>query len=280
MARAQNGKVELEYEVFGPATAQTILLINGLGSQLTRWPEPFCAKLVAKGYRAIRFDNRDIGLSSRLDGESYTLSDMAADAIAVLDAVGVRRAHLVGISMGGMIAQRVAIAYPERVMSLTSIMSATGAPGSLESTPEAAAVLNNPPPDHTADFEAFIDAMVRNAKTIGSPAYPWDEGMLRERAIAEHARAFNPAGVARQRKAVFADGDRTPELRKLNIPTVVLHGAEDPLVKLRGGELTAEAIPGAELRIVPGMGHDLPPSLYDTVIDAICAAAGRAGSTA
>lgn len=275
MTRTNNGKVELEYEVFGADRAGTILLINGLGSQMTRWPKAFCDRLVARGYRAIRFDNRDVGLSSSLVGESYTLSDMAADAIAVLEAVGASRAHLAGISMGGMIAQRVAIAYPGRVLSLTSIMSASGAPGSLESTPEAAAVLNNPPPDPAADFEAFVEAMVRNARTIGSPAYPWDEGALRDRAIAEYRRAFNPAGTARQRRAIFADGDRTPELRNLTIPTVVLHGAEDPLVKPRGGELTAEAIPGAELRIVPGMGHDLPPSLYDTVVDAICAAAER-----
>ena len=276
MPRARNGKVELEYEVFGLAALPTILLINGLGSQMTRWPQPFCQKLVDRGYRAIRFDNRDVGLSTSLDGESYSLSDMAADAIAVLDTVGAVRAHLAGISMGGMIAQRVAIAYPKRVLSLTSIMSATGAPGSLESTPEAAAVLNNPPPDPSADFEAFIQAAVRNALTIGSPAYPWDDGMLQERAIAEYHRAFSPVGVARQRKAVFADGDRTPELRKLNIPTVVLHGSDDPLVMPKGGEMTAEVIPGAELRIITGMGHDLPPSLYDTVIDAICTAAERA----
>ena len=276
MPRARNGKIELEYEVFGLAALPTILLINGLGSQMTRWPQPFCQKLVDRGYRAIRFDNRDVGLSTSLDGESYSLSDMASDAIAVLDTVGAVRAHLAGISMGGMIAQRVAIAYPKRVLSLTSIMSATGAPGSLESTPEAAAVLNNPPPDPNSDFEAFIQAAVRNALTIGSPAYPWDDGMLRERAIAEYHRAFNPAGVARQRKAVFADGDRTPELRKLNIPTVVLHGSDDPLVMPKGGEMTAEMIPGAELRNIPGMGHDLPPSLYDTVIYAICTAAERA----
>ncbi len=278
MPKARSGgAVEIEYEVFGDGP-ETILLINGLGSQMTRWPEAFCAKLVAKGYRAIRMDNRDTGLSTWFQsGQRYTLKDMAADAMAVLDAVGVAKAHIAGVSMGGMIVQRIAIDYPARVLSLTSIMSAPS--GDVVATPEAMAVISNPPPDPAADYEAFIAHGMKNARTIGSPAYPWTDEELRARVVAEHARAFNPAGVGRQRQAIGADGDRTAELKTLNVPTVVLHGADDPLVQPVGGVDTANAIPGAELRIIPGMGHDLPPGLYDTFVDAILAAATRAKTT-
>lgn len=281
MPRAKNGKVEIEHQTFGDGRPETVILINGLGSQMTRWPEAFCDKLVAKGYRAIRYDNRDTGLSTWLqEGDRYQLSDMAADAVAVLDAAGVKRAHIAGVSMGGMIAQAVAYEHPDRTLSLTSIMSATGAPGTLNSTPEAAAVLNNPPPDPKIDFEAFVANGVRNARVIGSPAYPWDEAMLRERVISEYRRAFNPAGVARQMGAIRAAGDRTALCATIKAPTVVLHGAADPLVPPVAGEATAKAIPGAELRIIEGMGHDLPPGLYDIFIDAITAAAARAKATA
>jgi pimeloyl-ACP methyl ester carboxylesterase len=279
MSRAKNGNVEIEWQSFGDDRPETFLLVNGLGSQMTRWPEAFCEKLVAKGYRAIRYDNRDTGLST-WPTEAYTLSDMAADGIAVLDAAGVKKAHIAGVSMGGMIVQAIAIEHPDRVLSLTSIMSATGAPGPLDSTPEAAAVLNTPPPDPKADFEAFVAHQVRNAKVIGSPAYPWPEGALRQRAIAEYERAFNPAGVARQMGAIRGDGDRTERLGRLKVPAVVLHGAVDPLVPPAGGEATAKAIPGAELRLIDGMGHDLPPGLYDIFLDAVVAAASRAKATA
>jgi pimeloyl-ACP methyl ester carboxylesterase len=277
MPRAKNGAVEIEYESFGDTSAPTILLINGLGSQMTRWPAPFCEQLAARGYRVIRFDNRDTGLSTWFQpGERYSLSDMAADAMAVLYAAGVDKAHIAGVSMGGMITQAVAIEHPGRVLSMTSIMSATGAPGTLDPTPEAGAVLTVAAPDPAADFEAFLDFQVKNALVIGSPAYPWLEGALRQRAIDEHARAYNPTGTARQMGAIRGDGDRTERLSKLSVPAVVLHGADDPLVPLVGGEATAAAIPGAELRVVPGMGHDVPPGLYDIFIDAILAAAARA----
>jgi pimeloyl-ACP methyl ester carboxylesterase len=281
MPRAKNGAVEIEYESFGDDRPETVLLVNGLGSQMTRWPVAFCEKLVARGYRAIRFDNRDTGLSTWLpEGTRYSLADMAADAAAVLDAAGVARAHVAGVSMGGMIVQKLAVEHSDRVLSMTSIMSATGAPGTLDSTPEAASVLNTPPPDPNADFEAFVAHGMKNARIIGSPAYPWDEAMLRERVVSEYRRAFNPAGVQRQMGAVRADGDRTEELRRLKVPTVVLHGAEDPLLRAAAGEATAAAIPGAELRIIPGMGHDLPPGLYDIFVDAIAAAAARAKTPA
>ncbi|MDB5494395.1 MAG: hypothetical protein JWP86_1732 [Phenylobacterium sp.] len=276
MPRATNGAVEIEYETFGDDRPEAVILINGLGSQMTRWPVALCEKLVARGYRAIRFDNRDVGLSTWLDGQGYSISDMANDAIAVMDAAGVKKAHVAGVSMGGMITQTVAIEHPERVASITSIMSATGAPGTMDSTPEAAAVLNVPPPDPKADFEVFVAHGIKNARTIGSPAYPWDDDFLRERVIAEYRRAFNPAGVGRQMAAIRADGDRTERLKTLNVPAVVLHGAADPLLKPYGGEQTAQAIPGAELRIIAGMGHDLPPALYDTIVEAIVAAAARA----
>lgn len=275
MPKARNGAVEIAYETFGDDNPETIILVNGLGSQMTRWPEAFCAKLVAKGYRVIRFDNRDTGLSTWFKpGDRYLLKDMAADAFSVLDAAGVEKAHIAGVSMGGMIVQRMAIDRPERVLSLTSIMSAPS--GDVVATPEAMAVISNPPPDPAADYEAFVAHGMKNARTIGSPGYPWTDEDLRARVVAEHARAFNPAGVGRQRQAIGADGDRTEELKRLNAPTVVLHGADDPLVQPVGGIETANAIPGAELRIIPGMGHDLPPGLYDTVVDAICAAAAKA----
>lgn len=277
MPRARNGEVELEYQTFGDDGPETVLLVNGLGSQMTRWPEAFCEKLVARGYRVIRFDNRDTGLSTWLT-DRYTLKDMAADGVSVLDAAGVARAHIAGVSMGGMIVQRMAIDHPDRVLSMTSIMSAPS--GDVVATPEAMAVISNPPPSPEADYEAFVAHGMKNARTIGSPGYPWSDTELRERVIAEHRRAFNPAGVGRQRAAIGADGDRTAELRGLKVPTVVLHGEDDPLVQPVGGIETAAAVPGAELRMIPGMGHDLPPGLYDTVIDAIVAAATRAKTTA
>lgn len=277
MPRARNGDVELEYQTFGDDGRETVLLVNGLGSQMTRWPEAFCEKLVARGYRVIRFDNRDTGLSTWLTGR-YALKDMAADGVAVLDAAGVARAHIAGVSMGGMIVQRMAIDHPGRVLSMTSIMSAPS--GDVVATPEAMAVISNPPPSPEADYEAFVAHGMKNARTIGSPGYPWTDAELRERVIAEHRRAFNPAGVGRQRAAIGADGDRTAELRGLKVPTVVLHGEDDPLVQPVGGIETAAAIPDAELRMIPGMGHDLPPGLYDTVIDAIVAAATRAKANA
>ena len=279
MPKATNGPVQIEYQTFGDGQAETVLLVNGLGSQMTRWPEAFCEKLAARGFRVIRFDNRDTGLSTWLDGHDYTLAAMADDAVAVLDAAGVARAHIAGVSMGGMIVQRMAIDHPDRVLSMTSIMSAPGAQGTLTSTPEAAAVLNAAAPDPKADFEAFVAHGIRNARTIGSPGYPWTDAELRARVEAEYRRAFNPPGVVRQRRAIMADGDRTPALRKLSVPTVVLHGADDPLVQPVGGTATAEAIPGAELRMIPGMGHDLPPGLHDIFLDAILAAARRAKAT-
>jgi pimeloyl-ACP methyl ester carboxylesterase len=275
MPRAKNGAVELEYETFGDPANEAVLLINGLGSQMTRWPEPFCALLTAKGLCAIRFDNRDVGLSSWLDGQSYATDDMAADAAAVLDAVGKAKAHIVGVSMGGMIAQVFAANYPERTLSLVSIMSSSGNPDLPPATPAAMAVLTERPANPT-DEEAFIAHGVKNARVIGSPAYPWEEDFIRNRVISEAKRAFNPPGVQRQMAAIRTGGDRRPKLAQITAPTIVLHGVDDPLVPIEAGRDTAANIKGAEMIEIPGMGHDLPPGLYQIFADVIWKAVQRA----
>jgi pimeloyl-ACP methyl ester carboxylesterase len=275
MAKAQSGAVAIEYETFGERTNEAVLLINGLGSQMTRWPETFCALLVDKGLFPIRFDNRDVGLSTWLkEGDKYTAADMAADAAAMLDAVGKAKAHIVGVSMGGMIAQEFAAAYPQRTLSLTSIMSHSGNPDLPQPTPAAMATLNSRPVDRTDPD--FIADSVKRAETIGSPAYPWPAGALAERAQAEAARAFNPPGVARQMAAIRASGDRRAKLATITAPTMVLHGEDDPLVPVAGGRDTAANIKGAELRVIPGMGHDLPPALFATFVETIERAVTRA----
>jgi pimeloyl-ACP methyl ester carboxylesterase len=275
MAKAQSGAVAIEYETFGERTNEAVLLINGLGSQMTRWPEAFCALLVDKGLFPIRFDNRDVGLSTWLkESDKYTAADMAADAAAVLDAVGKAKAHIVGVSMGGMIAQEFAAAYPQRTLSLTSIMSHSGNPDLPQPTPAAMATLNARPVDRTDPD--FITDSVKRAETIGSPAYPWPAGALAERAQAEAARAFNPPGVARQMAAIRASGDRRAKLATITAPTMVLHGENDPLVPVAGGRDTAANIKGAELRVIPGMGHDLPPALFATFVETIERAVTRA----
>ena len=278
MPFATNGDVRICWESFGDPAAPAILLVNGLGSQMTRWPEAFCKVLTDKGYRALRFDNRDTGLSSWFDaGGTYTLEDMAADAMAVLDAAGVPAAHVAGVSMGGMISQVIAADHADRTLSLTSIMSTSSAPGLPQATPRAMAVLTQPTPDFQTDPHAHTAAAVENAMVIGSPAYPWPRGELAVRAKAEAERAWNPTGSARQMRAVGATGDRSERLARITAPTVVLHGADDPLLPADGGRDTAAKIPGAELRIIEGMGHDLPPALFGIVADAILAAAARAG---
>jgi pimeloyl-ACP methyl ester carboxylesterase len=274
MPRAKSNGAEIEYETFGPP-GETIILINGLGSQMNRWPEDFCERLVAQGFQVVRFDNRDVGHSSWMtEGQAYTLADMAADTAAVLDAVGAAKAHIVGISMGGMIAQVFAFTYPGRTLSLTSIMSNTGNPDLPP--PPALDVLTSRPPDPATDFAAFIAYNVANARKIGSgPEYAFTDAELEARARHEYARAYNPPGVARQMTAIGAYGDRREKLKTITAPTVVLHGADDPLVPVAGGHDTAANIPGAEIRVIPGMGHDLTPRLYDTFVSAIMRAVER-----
>lgn len=294
MPQAQINGISIEYDVQGPADGEPLLLIMGLGAQLTRWGPAFIDKLVARGLRTIRFDNRDAGLSQKFSGIPnlqdviaavmkgqapslpYTLDDMAADAVGVLDHFGLQRAHLVGVSMGGMIGQLVAAGYPARVLSFTSIMSTTGNPSLPPASPEAQAVLFTPAPHFERDEEAFLAHSVRAARALGSPAYPMDETFLRERALAAAKRAYEPAGVLRQLAAVTANGDRRAKLANVTAPVLVMHGDADPLVRVEGGHDTAAAIPGAELEIIPGMGHDIPPELYDRFVDGICRNIARA----
>ena len=268
-------RIELTYERLGDPAAPPVLLLMGVGAQLIAWPDGFCAELVGHGLHVVRFDNRDAGLSTHfpdapmpdlpaaLEGDtssaSYTLSDLAADTVGLLDALGLDSAHLVGASMGGMIAQTVAIEYPERVRSLTSMMATTGDSTVGQASPEVLATMDGAPPNGRAEV---IDRTVRVFQVAGSPAYPATEAELRERAARSYDRAHDPLGMARQALAVIASGDRTPALRTLTVPTLVLHGADDPLCDPSGGRATAEAIPGAELVLVDGMGHNLPPGLW------------------
>jgi pimeloyl-ACP methyl ester carboxylesterase len=295
MAQIRVGDLTFEYERFGPADRETVLLIMGLGAQMTRWPVALCQELMARGFHVVRFDNRDIGLSSKLDDlglpntgaliaaraagqpavPPYTLDDMAADAVGLMDALGIARAHIVGASMGGMIAQLIVADHPARALSLTSIMSTTANPAVPPSTPEALAALLTPPAP-AGDWDAIAARGVGVSKVIGSPGYPRDEAALRDAILADAQRNYHPQGMARQMAAVLCAPDRRPKLQTIAVPTVVLHGAVDPLVPVEGGKDTAANIPGAELRIVPGMGHDIPPALVTAFADAIEAAADRA----
>ncbi len=289
--------LSFEYESSGSASHPALLLIMGLGAQLVRWPLRFCDKLVERGFRVVRFDNRDIGLSAKMDGAPvpelatiiaarmaglpvrvpYTLEDMAADTVGLMDALGIEKAHIVGASMGGMIAQLVAVDYAPRVLSLTSIMSTTGNPALPPPTPAAAAVLMSRAPN-PSDLDAYLRHSLNTLRVIGSPGAPFDEAAARERLITEVKRNYNPAGFGRQLAAVTANGDRRERLRRLATPTMIVHGADDPLVPVACGRDTAENIPGAELRIIPGMGHDLPPQYHDQIVDAIVSIAQRGDS--
>lgn len=274
----------LHYDTHGDPSDPTVLLVMGLGAQMTLWDIGFVEELVGRGFHVVRFDNRDVGLSSKTDapppnvlamvmaalsgqevtGAAYLLSDMAADAVAVLDHLGVDRAHVVGASMGGMIVQTMAIEHPDRVASLTSIMSTTGSPTVGQAEGDTLMQLMAPVP---AEREAAIERSVKVSEAISGPLF--DEA--RARAIAEfhHDRSFHPVGVAHQMAAIVASGDRTDRLRELDVAAVVIHGEVDPLVTISGGEATAEAIPGAELIRFAEMGHDLPERIWPDIADAI-----------
>ena len=267
--RARNGDVELHVDTFGDPAYPTLLLINGLGSQCINFDERWCERFVATGLHVVRFDNRDVGLSTWFDdapvtehGNAYVLGDMAADAVAVLDHLGVERAHVVGFSMGGMIVQTLAIEHPERLLTATSVMSSTGEPDHGQSAPEAYAQLTAPPPE---DREGFVAAQLAGAHIWGSPAFLDDD---RIRAMAERAfdRAFHPAGTRRQFLAVGASGPRADGLREVTTPMLVIHGDADRLITPSGGERTAELVPGARFELVEGMGHDYPPQLWDHLV--------------
>ena len=284
--------IQLEYESFGREADPAILLIMGLGGHLTRWNLELCDLLVARGYRVIRFDNRDCGLSTHFsdapvpdlralqNGQPvslpYTLDDLVADSIGLLDALGIQQAHVAGASMGGAIAQLAAANYPERVLSLTSIMSSSGNPALPAPTPAAATALFAPLP-RQRDRESIVADSIARYETLESPAYPTDRGRLRQLFADEYERNFDPRGVARQLAALIANGDRRPMLQSITAPSVVLHGAADQLIPVACGEDVARNIPNAELRIIDGMGHDFPVALSQVIGDAICAAAHRAG---
>lgn len=279
--------INITYEDKGPKDAPAILLVMGLGGQLTLWPDEFVDALVAHGFRVVRYDNRDVGLSTRFDAagvpnlkwmfvkaalklpvrSAYTLADMAADGMALLDHLGIDRAHIVGASMGGMISQHIAARYPARVLSLTSVMSTTGNPRLPRAQKEAMRVLANRP--MAGDAEAMIAYSVNAARVIGSPGYPAAEERLQRRVRNDFERGWYPQGVARQMAAIVADGDRRSMLKSIEAPTLVIHGEADPLVPIAGGRDTAENIAGARLLTIPGMGHDLPLALVDTLADAI-----------
>jgi len=264
MPTTMHGDVELYYETFGGDDDPTLLLVNGLGSQCVNYEERWCELFVACGYRVVRFDNRDVGLSSKLDGRRYSLGDMAGDAVAVLDAVGAERAHVHGVSMGGMIVQQVAIDHADRVRSLTSVMSSTGEPEYGRSSPEALAVLMAPP---ATSRDEYVDRQVAAQRVYGSKPEWIDEPYLRARAERAYDRCFHPSGVGRQMGAIQHSGDRVAALRTLDVPTLVMHGERDTLIDPSGGRRTAELIPGARYVEIEGMGHDYPVAVWDLWVD-------------
>jgi pimeloyl-ACP methyl ester carboxylesterase len=260
MAIARNGDVELYYETFGDAADPTLLLVNGLSSQCINFAVEWCEMFAARGYQVVRFDNRDVGLSSKLDGIEYALADMARDALAVLDAVGVERAHVMGLSMGGMIVQRLGIHHADRLLSMTSVMSRTGEPEYGQSSPEALAVLTAKP---ATSREAYIDDHVAAIGIYGSDPSWIDEAETRARAAAAYDRCFCPEGIGRQMRAVLADPPRADALRDVRLPVLVFHGSRDALIDPSGGRRTAELIPGARYVEIDGMGHDYPPAVWE-----------------
>jgi pimeloyl-ACP methyl ester carboxylesterase len=260
MATATNGDVTIYYETTGDPAQPVLLLINGLGSQCTNYATDWCEKFAAEGYQVVRYDNRDVGLSSKLDGVGYTLADMAGDALAVLDAVGAERGHVLGCSMGGMIVQRLAIDHSDRLLSMTSVMSRTGERGYGDSAPEALAFLTGRPAESR---QQYIDHQVAALRVYGSKPEWIEEDFIRARAAAAYDRCFCPAGVARQMTAVIADGDRSEALRHVRLPALVLHGSRDTLIDPSGGRRTAELSPGARYVEIEGMGHDYPRAIWD-----------------
>jgi pimeloyl-ACP methyl ester carboxylesterase len=260
MSTATNGDVSIYYEAFGDPGQPTLLLINGLGSQCINYATEWCELFAAEGYQVVRFDNRDVGLSSKLDDNpNYTAADMASDAVAVLDALGVQRAHVMGCSMGGMIAQRLAIHHPDRLLSMTSVMSRTGEPGHGDSSPEALAILMGKP---AKSRDEYIERQVAALRVYGSKPEWLDDAFIAARAAAAYDRCFCPTGIARQMTAIGRDGSRADALRSVDVPTLVLHGSRDTLIDPSGGRQTAEVIPGARYVEIDGMGHDYPVAVW------------------
>ncbi|MEO0462848.1 MAG: alpha/beta hydrolase [Pseudomonadota bacterium] len=290
-----NTGIELAYETAGDPANETILLIMGLGVQLTHWPEEFVAALVERGFHVVRFDNRDIGLSEKMGDPKppsimwqvlrarigwkakvpYTLADMADDAAGLLEALGIAKAHVAGASMGGMIGQLMAINHRDKLLSLTSVMSTTGNPKLPQADKAAMEALISRPA--SLEEEVLVEHGIKILNAIGSPGYPTTPERARERTLVGIRRSIYPMGLPRQLAAIIDDGDRRARLARVTTPTLVLHGEDDPLVKLAGGKETAAAIPGARLVTIPGWGHDLPLALVDQLADEV---AGHARSHA
>jgi pimeloyl-ACP methyl ester carboxylesterase len=280
--------LQLCYQEMGDPDGEPLLLVMGLATQLLGWDENLCSLLAERGFRVVRFDNRDIGRSTKLDSAgapslidtalgrrasaAYLLRDMATDSFGLMDHLGWDSAHVVGASMGGMIAQTMAIERPERVRSLVSMMSTTGSRWTGLPTAKTLGILVAKRPN---DRDAFIERGVHTFRLIGSPGYPFDEKRVRELSARAFDRGVSASGVARQLHAITASGDRTRGLESLDLPTTVIHGNRDPLVRPSGGRTTAAAIPGARLKIIDGMGHDLPRQLYPTFVDEVEATAAR-----
>jgi len=280
--------VELCYETFGDPEAPAVLLTMGLATQMLGWHEDLCEALAGRGFHVIRFDNRDVGRSQRMEGPvpsllqllrrdrraaSYTLEDMAVDGVGLLDHLGIEAAHVVGASMGGMIAQTLAARQPDRVLSLVSIMSNTGARLTGQPSPLIWPVLVSKPP---RGRDQYVEHAVRVFSKIGSPGFERDEEDLRRIAGMSYDRGLNPAAGARQLAAIIHSGDRTPLLRTITAPTLVIHGSKDRMVPLSGGRATARAIPGARLLVIDGMGHDMPRAAWPRMLEAIEHNAARA----
>jgi pimeloyl-ACP methyl ester carboxylesterase len=278
---AANG-IQIEYDTFGDASFPALLLIMGGGSQMIFWEVEFCELLAKRGHFVIRFDNRDVGLSTKfeeagipdmmaaMEGKpvdlAYSLDDMADDALGLLDALGIGKAHICGASVGGMIAQVISYRYPERVLSLTSIMSSTGNPQLPQIKADVLAAVYKPAPEGR---EAYIEHSVNLWRTLWSPGFPFDEKRLRKVMAESYDRSYYPQGMARQSAAVIAHGYRRSSLASIKVPTLVIHGDEDPFMSVEGGKETAQLIPGAELLIINGMGHDMPKEAWSEIIDAI-----------
>jgi pimeloyl-ACP methyl ester carboxylesterase len=298
MNTVQANGIELAYDSYGDENDETILLIAGLGTQMIRWTGPFCEELAARGYRVLRFDNRDAGCSTHfrhcpppdfgalaaalMAGERpdvpYSLHDMATDAIGLLDVFSVGRAHVVGRSMGGMVAQIMASEHPERVLSLTSIMSSTGNPALPQAAPDMMAMITRPAPDPFSDESGFVAHTSAFARRISGSRYPFDGEAHRLLVLEEAQRAYDPAGTGRQLAAIAVSGDRRCRLATITAPALVVHGTDDPLILPACGEDTAISIPAAELMLIDGMGHALPPPLYPMMVEAIDRTARRASS--
>lgn len=285
--------IELAFQEMGPQDGEPLVLIMGLATQMLAWDEPFCAMLAERGFRVVRFDNRDIGHSTKLDAAGlptrtdtmlgrratapYLLRDMAADTAGLMDHLGIESAHVAGASMGGMIAQSLAIERPERVRSMVSIMSTTGSRWVGAPTFKAFGLMMARFP---RDREAYVEQAARTFRVIGSPAFPMDPDRVRRLAGEMYDRSHHPAGILRQMHAITASGNRTRALRRLRLPVTVVHGTLDPLIRPSGGRATARAIPGARLRMIEGMGHDLPEKLWPTFVEEIAGAADRAATRA